>query len=334
MLLKWNAGTENAFLNYSKAFNELNYNTINLIHQKAQIIPILQQNNLKYIKSFLTGRLGKFDIFTLIYFWFLIKKYKINIVFAHNGRAITLFKKLKNKNLKIISVNHGHNPKHGVGSDLSINLNSHNLKETIKLGQPEDKAIIVPNCIEIPINFHFLKEKQDIFTIGSYGRFSSEKGYKSLVECCKILKSKNFQFKCIIGGDGEEKSEIESLISKYNLKNEVELVGWVKNKEYFFKNLDLFILPSLKEEFGLVILESMLYKTPVLATKCFGPNDIIEDGVNGFLTEINNHEAMAKKIMLIRDLDLSKIVTNSNESLQNKFLYNRFLELIVETIRM
>jgi hypothetical protein len=73
MFLKWNAGTEGAFLSYAKCLDDLDFNVINLVHPKSEIIPFLEQNNLIYIKSAFLGRLGTYDIFTMLYFSYLLK---------------------------------------------------------------------------------------------------------------------------------------------------------------------------------------------------------------------------------------------------------------------
>jgi len=333
MLLKWNAGTENAFLTYAKALQELNFNVINLVHKDAQIIPALEKNNLSYIKSLLLGSLGKYDIFTLIYFKYLIKKHRINLVIAHHGRVATLFKKLRNKNLKVIVVNHGVNPKHSVGSDFAINLNSHNLRETIRLGQDKSRAGIMPNSLEDSQNIVVKKSLNEVFTIGSFGRFSPEKGYPNLIEALNILNQKNLDFRVFIGGDGEEKNIIEDLIAKYNLEKKVKLTGWVLDKSEFFSKIDLFILPSNKEEFGLVLLEAMLYKTLILATSCHGPNDIIIDGENGFLCEINNPKLMAEKIIkIIKINNANAFISKASQDLQSKFSYDNFKKMLFEIL--
>ena len=124
MFLKWEAGTENAFINYALALKDCGFEVINLIHPKSQIAPKLKAANLSYIKAKLLGKLGKYDFFTIIYFKFLIKTQKINLVISHQGKLTVLFKKACLGKVKLIGVNHGHNPKHNVGTDLAITLNS------------------------------------------------------------------------------------------------------------------------------------------------------------------------------------------------------------------
>ena len=326
MFLKWNAGTENAFLNYAKILKDCGFNVINLIHPKSQIIEKLKTNNCFYIKSLFLGRLAKADIFTLLYFKYLIKKHKINLVFCHQGRLASLFKKIHNKDFKLIVVNHGHNYKHAVGSDLAILLNKDAYQKTLESGQPKEKITILPNWIDINLEFNKLKQykrNNKIFTIGSYGRFSKEKGYDILIEALKILNSKKIPFKCLIGGIGEEENNLKSLATKYKLNDKIKFVGWVKNKKQFLSQIDLFVNPARKEEFGLILLEAANYGAAVLSTNCSGPKDIIDDNINGFLTEKENPQKMAEKLQLITEKykknSLENIRVKSFEKLEKKY---------------
>ncbi len=337
MFLRWNAGTENAFLTYAKALGDSGLEVINLVHPKAQIIAKLEENNLRYIKTKFLGRFGKNDLFTILYFKLLIKKHHINLVLAHQGRLISLFKKARNKNVKLIGVNHGHNPKHSVGTDLAITLNSNVFDAVAKLGQDRNKAALLPNGIDLDEKLFITKPSHDKFTIGSYGRFSPEKGHDVLIEALKILNDQNVNFTAIIGGSGVGEKNLQELVIKYNLQDKVRFIGWVLDQEKFFEQVDLFVLPSRREESPLTPLESMKYFVPVLATKNCGCVDLIKDGENGFLTEIDDAKQMAEKIKFIisnRDI-LGEISKNAYQKLQKSYSYEVFrinLEQIVKDV--
>ncbi len=345
MFLRWSAGTENAFLNYAKCLTESGFKVINLVHPRSEIIPILEKNNLPYIKSLFLGKFGKYDPFTLIYFIYLIKKYKINLIFAHQGKLIALFKKIRNqnrlfKNVRLIGVNHGHNPKHNVGTDFAITVNNYSKIETIKLGQKEHKISTLPHSIELN-NKEIIKSNNinnKTFRVGSYGRLSHEKGYDILLESLKILNQNNLDFVCNIGGTGIEEENLKKFTKNNNLENKVNFIGWIKSekdKEKFFNNIDLFIVPSRKEEFGLVILEAQKYKTPVLSTKCGGPKDIIKDKISGFLIEKENPKEMAEKIVYIvkNKEKLEEIINNAYEILQKDYSYESFKNNLNQIIK-
>ena len=103
--------------------------------------------------------------------------------------------------------------------------------------------------------------------------------------------------------------------------NNIKLLGWIKNKDEFFKKIDIFFCPSYIEPFGLVILEAMLNGVPVISTKCKGPMDIIKHMKNGILVNIDNKQEMEKAIRLLEKDKLlrKKISKNAFETLKNKY---------------
>ena len=84
------------------------------------------------------------------------------------------------------------------------------------------------------------------------------------------------------------------------------MLGWIKNKDEFFKKIDIFFCSSYIEPFGLVILEAMLNGVPVISTKCKGPMDIIEHMKNGILVNIDDKQEMVKAIRLLEKDKLSR----------------------------
>jgi len=330
MFLTGDAGTENAYLNYAETLKSLGYNVINLVHPEAEIIKKLKQRKLKFETSKFLGRFGKNDIFTILYFKKLVSLHNIDIVFAHQGKLIKLFKKAK-KEAKLIAVNHGHNPKHSVGCDHAITINSSTKKQTEILGQDKEKISILPNCIELNKEDKEGSRKlnKTNFVIGSYGRFSSEKGYETLIDALNHLnKEEDLKFKVILGGKGEQLNLLKEKTKNYNLEDRIEFSGWVKDKTSFFKEIDLFVVPSREEEFGLTMVEAMKYHTPVLATSCPGPSDVIKDGYNGYLVDINNPYKMASKLAQIiqNPSHLKTISKNAYQILKDKYCQDSFKE--------
>lgn len=330
MFLKWDAGTENSFIEYAKALQDCNFNVINLVHPKAQIINKLKEHNLYYIQSRFLGRLGKKDPFTIIYFKYLIKKHHINLILAHQGRLISLFKAACHNNVKLIGVNHGYNPKHNVGIDFAITLNTQAYKETIKLGQHKQKIAILPHSIDLTgdkthKSVSSTINNNDIY-IGSYGRLSPEKGYHHLIEALNILHLKGINFKAFIGGTGIDEDDLKAKVKLYNLEQKIQFIGWVQDKQAFYQKINLFILPSKQEEFSITLLEAMKYHTPILATKCHGPADIIHDQKTGFLVDVNNPKQMATKIEFIinNQTILESITNNAYNELEKKYSTNIF----------
>jgi glycosyltransferase involved in cell wall biosynthesis len=124
-----------------------------------------------------------------------------------------------------------------------------------------------------------------------------------------------------IVGDGNLQNEIFFLINKNNLKNKVKFLGWVREREklmQIYKNSDILLFTSLPGEgLGLVILEAMSQGLVVLSTKCGGPEEIIEDGKNGFLIEIKDEEYIINQFVekieyLIKHPEIYEEISKNN----------------------
>lgn len=137
------------------------------------------------------------------------------------------------------------------------------------------------------------------------------KGVLVLLDALEILKNKGYSFVCdFVGGETAE-------IDAARFKAEVEKRGldkWViydgkqygADKERFFKQADAFVLLSDNECFPVVLLEAMQHKLPVVTTNVGGVEDIIENGVNGFVCERQDAPSVADRLVsLIMDESLS-----------------------------
>ena len=101
-----------------------------------------------------------------------------------------------------------------------------------------------------------LQIKKDEIVIGHVGRLIEPKNHIFILEILKILKSKGVKIKSIFVGDGHLREDIEQKIEEYSLKDEVIITGMVRDIQGFLKCMDIFLLPSTYEGFGLVLLEA------------------------------------------------------------------------------
>ena len=155
------------------------------------------------------------------------------------------------------------------------------------------EVIAIPNFLNnISDKTTNLKEKNII----SVGRFSEEKGFADLIRIFKIINDNDKEVMLHLIGDGQEKRNVENLVKKYKLEDNVIMHGFQSpayiNKMY--RKSSLYILPSYTESFGLVLAEAMSYGIPCMAfTSAEGANDIIITGVNGYLINNRNLKKMA-----------------------------------------
>ena len=143
-----------------------------------------------------------------------------------------------------------------------------------------------------------------------------------------IKAAKDIRGEIYFIGDGPEKKNLEDLIAKSNLTN-VHLLGYMGNdkkeelKEFYYR-ADVFVAPSIWDEpLGLVILEAMAAKTPVIATRKGGIPLVVKDNYNGFLIRPRNSQEIAEKCnLLLENHELrKKIGEAARKTVEKKFTW-------------
>lgn len=126
------------------------------------------------------------------------------------------------------------------------------------------------------------------------GRLTYQKGFDILIEAFNKIKCKNVNL--IILGEGEDRFKLEQLIEKYKLKERVYIPGFVENPFAILKGADLFILSSRYEGLPTVLIEALALNKNIISTTCSGSTEILENGKYGYLVDINDIDALGKKI--------------------------------------
>ena len=123
----------------------------------------------------------------------------------------------------------------------------------------------------------------------SIGRLKPQKNFAFLINTFAILIKKYENLNLFILGDGEEMNKLKKIINKLKLNKKIFLIGYKKNVFEYLKNSRLFILPSLWEDPGFVLLEAAYLNKTILSSNCpNGPAEILDNGKNGFLFESNS----------------------------------------------
>ena len=131
----------------------------------------------------------------------------------------------------------------------------------------------------------------------SVGRITKQKDHQTLVEAIKILHKKGINLKLLLIGDGDQKEKIQSLINRLDLNKNVKILGWKKNLTNYYKSAKIFVLPSLYEGLGNVVIDAVNFNIPVVTTNCkSGPSEIVKKNKGGFIVPISNPQQIAMKI--------------------------------------
>jgi len=314
MLSRDLGGIQQAFIDHNHAWKLQNVEVINVTSLFAKIHSVLIQQK---IWNFKLPNLGAWDIFSILYLKLLIKFLKPNAIIAHGNRAI---KFSRNNNIVLIGVAHNYNTKWLKKCDYIIALTDHMKNYLIAQKFDKSKIIIIPNMIRIKKEISNKKYKDPV-VIGTIARFVPKKGIDIFLHSLSKLKKQKYHFKAIIGGDGAEKNNLINLSKNLGLDNDVSFIGWVKDKDKFFEEIDIFCIPSLREPFGIVALEAMEACVPIVASRSEGLSEIIRDTQDGLLCDVGSSDHLAKNIgYLIKNQDIAHNLTISSYSrLKDKY---------------
>ncbi|MDO4963601.1 MAG: glycosyltransferase [bacterium] len=195
------------------------------------------------------------------------------------------------------------------------------------------KVIYIPNSIEeLPSEKSNLNNKNII----AVGRLEKVKGFSSLIDVMDIVLKKYPDWNLNIVGDGSEYNYLNNLIQSKKLSNNIKLLGYKTKEELdiLYKNSSIYVMSSLNEAFGIVLIEAMSYGLPCISfSSASGACEIIKDNITGYLIDNRDIKEMANKIeLLIQDNDkLNSLSKNSYKEVQKYMSTNlkkKWIDLI------
>ncbi|MDO1451210.1 glycosyltransferase [Rhodocytophaga aerolata] len=190
--------------------------------------------------------------------------------------------------------------------DICIRLSEFNPEDGKHLKSKQE--YIVPNGLDdfATPYLNTIKDKHHTITILSVGVLCESKGVMILLEAIKLLVKPGCQFKVQFMGRFESeafRSKVFAYIDQYSLQSYIDFLGVQTGTQKYltFNKADIFCFPTFfeAETFGLVALEAMQFKIPVVATRWRGVPSVVQDGVNGFLVPPKNAIALAEKLEIL-----------------------------------
>jgi len=161
------------------------------------------------------------------------------------------------------------------------------------------------------------------------GRLTKQKNFMFLCRAFKEIIEENDQIKLLIAGNGEEEIKLKEFIRKNNLENNITLLGYIDNIFPYFKNSMGFILTSLWEDPGFVLIEASYCRTSILTSNAWpGPVELIKDDFNGVVFENNDINNFLEKFKYFEKTKQADRLKLNNLKLSKKFtLYNHYKSL-------
>lgn len=173
------------------------------------------------------------------------------------------------------------------------------INNAVERVQPPSK-----HCVAKLRNEFGLSEEH--FVVGSVGRIEDDpKRFSDLLRAVSILKNEYSQLRLLIVGDGPDLARLKFLANELGIRERVVFAGYQGDARKFYSLMDLFVLVSQREAFGLVFVEAMFSNVPVIGSEAGGIPFVLDGGRAGVLVPAFAPDALAESIEnLMNDSDL------------------------------
>lgn len=177
-------------------------------------------------------------------------------------------------------------------------------REVVQVGIPEERISIVPDAFDRPPKI-YLERNDNRLQLLFVGTCHPRKGLEHLLEAMRRLGDRDIVLNLV--GNLEDSightKHIQSLVEEYGLERKIVFHGWISEEELWkqYARSDLFVLPSLWEGFGIVLLEAMSFGLPIVTTNTGAIPELIKDEWNGLLVPPRDSKALAAAIARLGD---------------------------------
>ena len=212
------------------------------------------------------------------------------------------------------------------------------------LGAVKTKIRVIPNGVEAS-RFNNGHQPQliptgvseDRKTILYVGRIVREKGIFTLLDAFEKLRKRGKDVSLVLVGEGPLKEDLAKEVLRRKLNDRVKLAGFVDEKKLvsLYNSSDVFVLPSHYEPFGMVALEAMASRIPVVVSDVGGLSEIVEDGITGVKVPASDPNALAEGILrVLEDRELSEqLKENAYRAVQERYRWDMIAEKTIEAYR-
>jgi len=218
-------------------------------------------------------------------------------------------------------------------------------QELIAHEMPSKKIISILNGVDCD-RFHPLADKQqarlnsglpaNAFVLGAVGRFIATKRYPLLVETFELLAKDSPDLHLMILGDGgAERESVRERIRQSPHADRIHVMGHQQEPAPFYQAMDLLVMPSSHEGLANALLEAMASGVPVVAHAACGAGEVIQNGSNGFLQEIQTAADLADCLTRLRAQPelLSAVSQKARESAQREFSLSAMVDNYLSAYR-
>src|SRR6266498_4378406 len=212
------------------------------------------------------------------------------------------------------------------------------------LGAVKTKVRVIPNGVESS-RFNGGRQPQLILAgipedrkiIFYVGRIVREKGIFTLLDALEKLRKQGKDVSLVFVGEGPLKEDLAKEVLRRKLSDRVKLAGFVDEKKLvsLYNSSDVFVLASHYEPFGMVVLEAMASRIPVVVSDVGGLSEIVEDGITGVKVPSSDPHALAEGILrVLENRELSeRLKENAYRAVQERYRWDTIAEKTLEAYR-
>lgn len=185
--------------------------------------------------------------------------------------------------------------------------------------------------IDVYTQNHLVDKK---FKILYVGRLVKGKGIDLLLNA---LSQIDREYNLVIVGDGDEFNNLKKQTELLNINNKVEFLGFLQREELkkYYATSNVFMLPTLNDCYGLVILEAMCSGIPIISSKyAEGVFDLVVEGENGFIVDPFDANEISNAILKLMDNNvLANTMGEASKRLSEKFKFEKVAQGFIEAIQ-
>jgi len=150
---------------------------------------------------------------------------------------------------------------------------------------------------------YFFPDDSNRFTFCCIGRLHPVKGQDVLIKACDILRRRGISFRCYLAGSGDQKENLERLIEKFSLQNDVILTGHLEDGDimYLLRKADCAVIPSRSESIPMILLEAVTAKKPLILTDVGDMGFLARKYKLGYVVPSEDYNKLAESLLSMSD---------------------------------
>jgi len=222
-------------------------------------------------------------------------------------------------------------------SNAYLALNADEAKFAHHCGASKEKVHIIPNGVDAmkyqPTSAHYFSKmgvEGDVILF--VGAMEQRKGIDTIIESIPLVREEFPKATFVFVGRGD--IDVKRLAAEIEVDDRVLVLGPKHGKELvdIYSSADIFLAPSIYEPFGIVLIEAMACEKPVISTSVGGPKEIISDGIDGFLINPGDANALAGRItQLLEDKEMRvEMGRRARQKVLEKYTWDTINERVLQ----